>query len=129
SDDRTPLFFDTETWNAGGEAFEYIPQMGWTPAIDGTHQVWMFRMNRDQNDLDVLYGHPATGDLTTILEETTDTWIEVETGFSDLDVGQLTYLDDDAHFAWISERDGYRHLYLYENDGDFVRQLTHGEWD
>ncbi len=129
SESRVPLFFDTQTWNAGGEEFEYIPQMGWTPEIDGTPYVWMFRMNRDQNDLDVLYGNPATGDLMTVLEETEDTWIEVETGFSDLDVGQLTYLEDGEHFAWISERDGYRHLYLYKNDGDFVRQLTHGDWD
>ncbi|NBC19250.1 MAG: S9 family peptidase, partial [Bacteroidetes bacterium] len=129
SDDRTPRFFDTGTWNAGGDSLEYIPQLGWTPAIDGAHHVWLFRMNRDQNDLDVLYGDPATLKLTTVLEETSDTWIEVETGFSDLDVGQLTYLDDDQHFAWISERDGYRHLYLYENDGTLVRQLTDGAWD
>ena len=86
-------------------------------------------MDRDQNDLDVVYAHPETGATEVILQESEPTWIEVETGFSDLDVGQMTYLDDDRHFAWISERDGYRHLYLYQNDGTLVRQLTSGAWD
>ncbi len=129
SEARAPRFFDTNTWNAGGERTEYIPQMDWTPAVGGDYHVWMFRMNRDQNDLDVLYGAPASLELTTVLEEESDTWIEVETGFSDLDVGQLTYLDDGERFAWISERDGYRHLYLYERDGTLLRQMTAGEWD
>lgn len=122
-------FFDTGTWKAGGDSLEYIPQMGWTPALDGTHHVWMFRLNRDQNDLDLLYANPASGMVQTVLEETSDTWIDAETGFSDLDVGQITYLKDGKHFVWISEKDGYRHLYLHQNDGTPVRPLTQGQWE
>ncbi|MEM1044056.1 MAG: S9 family peptidase [Bacteroidota bacterium] len=122
-------FFDTDTWNEGGETTEYLSLMGWTPAIDGRHHVWMGRMNRDQNVLDLLYGDPASMALETVLTETSDTWIDVETGFSDLDTGTLTYLDDEAHFVWRSDRTGHSHLYLYRNDGTFVRQLTGGDWD
>ncbi len=123
------LFFDTDTWRTGGETHEYLPAMGWTPAIDGRHYVWMLRMNRDQNVLDLLFADPATGAVRTILQETSDTWLEVETGFSDQITGQLTFLEDGEHFIWFSERDGHRHLYLYRNDGTFVRQLTRGPWD
>ncbi|MEM6337127.1 MAG: DPP IV N-terminal domain-containing protein, partial [Bacteroidota bacterium] len=122
-------FFDTGTWKAGGDSLEYLPQMGWTPSIDGTHYVWMFRLNRDQTALDVLYGDPSTMAVDTILEERSDVWIDAETGFSDLDVGQITYLDDEDHFVWVSETDGYRHIYLYRNTGELVRQITSGEWD
>jgi dipeptidyl-peptidase-4 len=122
-------FFDTDTWNEGGEETEYLALMGWTPAVDGEHQVWMARLNRDQNDLDLLYGSPASMDARTVLEETSATYLDVETGFSDLDMGTITYLQDGEHFVWRSDRDGYSHLYLYENDGDFVRQLTSGDWD
>ncbi|MGI9176013.1 MAG: DPP IV N-terminal domain-containing protein, partial [Rhodothermales bacterium] len=122
-------FFETGTWNAGGDSLEYIPQLGWTPLIDGTHYAYLFRMNRDQNRLDLLYGDPATGEIQTVLKETSETWLDVETGFSDLDVGTITFLEDGEHFVWISERDGHRHLYLYENDGTFVRQITQGDWD
>ena len=123
--DPSPRFFDTDTWGEGGEMTEYIPQIGWTPDGD----VWMFRLNRDQNQLDVLYGDPATLGIQTVLAESSDTWLEVETGFSDLDVGALTYLRDGEHFLWISERDGYNHLYLYANDGTPVGRLTSGDWD
>ena len=123
-------FFDTDTWFEGGDETEYLAGMGWTPALaDGTSDVWMLRLNRDQNHVDLLYGDPASGSVTTILSEENDSYIEVETGFSDVATGTITYLADGDHFVWRSDRDGYGHLYLYENDGDFVRQVTTGAWD
>lgn len=123
-------FFDTDTWMEGGDETEYIAGMGWTPDLeDGRSDVWMLRLNRDQNEVDLLYGDPETGDVDTILEEQNDSYIEVETGFSDVATGTITYLGDGDHFVWRSDRDGYGHLYLYENDGDFVRQVTAGAWD
>jgi dipeptidyl-peptidase 4 len=123
-------FFDTNTWQSGGDTHEYLPQFGWTPAIDGKARVWAFRMNRDQNALDLLYGDPETMQVRTVLQERRDDgWLEVETGFTDLVGGNLTYLQDGRHFIWVSERDGYRHLYLYRNDGTLVRPLTQGRWD
>ncbi len=126
---RETKFFDTDTWREGGDETEYLPLMGWTPPVDGQPRVWIVRLNRDQNALDLLYGDPQTGDVAVVLEEREDTWIDVETGFSDLDTGKITYLGDGEHFAWISEADGYRHLYLHRNDGTLVRRLTGGDWD
>lgn len=122
-------YFPTNTWNAGGDEHEYLPQMQWTPEINGVHHVMMFRINRDQNDLDVLYGSPESGGISIVLEEHSDTWLDVETGFNDLDVGQITYLADGEHFVWISDESGYRHLYLYKNTGERLRQITQGAWD
>lgn len=127
-------FFDTDTWQEGGDETEYLALMGWTPPIalagaEPQSYVWTVRLNRDQNDLDLLYLDPETNAVTTILEEQEDTWIEVETGFSDLDMGKITYLADGEHFVWRSDRSGHSHLYLYENDGTFVRPLTAGDWD
>ncbi len=115
-------FFDTGTWHAGGDSLEYLARMGWTPSIDGTYYVWMFRMNRDQNHLELLYAHPATGEVQPILDEQEPTWIDVESN-------KLTYLQDNKHFVWISETDGYRHLYLYTNGGKLVRRITQGSWE
>jgi dipeptidyl-peptidase-4 len=123
-------FFDTDTWFEGGDETEYLAGMGWTPPLDdGRADVWMLRLNRDQNHVDLLYGDPETGDVDQILEEENDSYIEVETGFSDVETGTITYLQDGEHFVWRSSRDGYGHLYLYENDGDYVRQLTAGPFD
>ncbi|MEM9996398.1 MAG: S9 family peptidase [Bacteroidota bacterium] len=128
--DNATTFFDTDTWFEGGEETEYLALMDWTPPdADGDAQVWMVRLNRDQNDLDLLYGDPATGAITTILEEQSETWLDVETGFSDLDLAKITYLDGGERFVWRSDRDGYNHLYLYERDGTLVSQITEGDWD
>ncbi|MEL6443525.1 MAG: S9 family peptidase [Bacteroidota bacterium] len=127
--DRT-MFLDTDTWFEGGEATEYLALMDWTPPdADGASQVWMVRLNRDQNDLDLLYGDPETGALTTVLEEQSETWLDVETGFSDLDLAKITYLDGGERFVWRSDRSGFNHLYLYERDGTLLDQITDGDWD
>src|SRR5690606_18269330 len=41
----TPTFFDTDTWFEGADTTEYIPQIGWTPTLDGKSYVWMIRLN------------------------------------------------------------------------------------
>lgn len=122
TDTQAVSYFDTDTWNEGGDEHEYIPRLGWTPELDGTYYVWMFRLDRDQNDLDLLYGNPATTEVRTVLQEHEETWIDVESN-------KIAYLDDGEHFLWRSEASGYDHVYLYENEGDLVRQLTLGEWD
>ncbi len=123
-------FFDTDTWMEGGDETEYIASMGWTPAMaDGSSDVWMLRLNRDQNKGDLLYCDPATGGVRIILHEEEDSYLEVETGFSDLSTGTITYLRDGEHFVWRSDRSGYSHLYLYENDGTFIERVTGGHWD
>ena len=127
-------FFDTDTWfenpdAATEEVPEYLASMGWTPLIDGQHHVWTIRLDRDQNDLDLLYLDPAAMTVERILEEDTDTYHEVETGFSDVEMGTVTFLEDDEHFIFRSDRDGYAHLYLYQNDGTLVQQVTRGQYD
>ena len=115
-------YFDTNTWNEGGTRHEYLPRMGWTPTVDGRPRVWMFRMNRDQNRLDLLYGDPKTGRVETVLEEENDTYIEVEDE-------TLSFLNDGEHFVFLSERSGYNHAYLYRTDGTELGPITGGEWE
>lgn len=122
-------FFETGTWFAGSDSLEYIPSLGWAPDVGGKTFVWFFRLNRDQNRVEVVYGDPSDMSTHVVLREENDTWIDVETSFGDLAGGTITFLDDDRHFVWLSERDDFRHLYLYRNDGTFVRRLTEGHWN
>ncbi len=80
------------------------------------------RLNRHQNKLDVLYVNPYTGDSRPILTEKNDRF--VDENFLDA----FTYLDDGS-FVVSSERDGWSHLYLYDNLGFEVAQLTKGKFD
>ena len=111
-------FIDTDTWNEGGDEHEYIARMGWMPTPDG-HRPWMFRLNRDQNNLDFI----AYDDSVNVLKnEQEPTWISVNDA-------KITFLDDGEHFVWQSETSGYNHLYLHKNNGDEVMPITSGEWD
>ncbi len=121
-------FFETGTWK-DGDQYEYIAGLGWTSDAKESSKVWMIRLNRDQNDVDLIFGDPQNMESKVILNEKSNTWIDVETGFSDLDTGKVNFLADGENFVWISEKDGYRHLYLHDYTGREIRQLTQGEWD
>lgn len=63
-----------------------------------------------------------TGQLVkTLFEEKNEQYVEPE--------DDLIFLNENPNqFIWISERDGYRHIYLYNTDGELISQLTKGEW-
>ena len=69
--------------------------------------------------------HPATGATRVILTETHKpvvmNWWEFPGG-----TRLFTRLKDSDRFIWMSERDGWRHLYLYDLDGTLIRRLTEG---
>ena len=106
------LWLDT-----GPDTDIYIAQMQWTP--DG--ELLIQRIPRLQNRLDLLRADPLTGAITILLTETDAAWVDAP--------GELTFAGEDGAFVWPSDRDGWRHLYLVDRDGQILRQLTRGAWD
>lgn len=98
----------------------YVPRIKWTP---DSKDLVLFRLNRFQNELNILYANPNTGDSRTIMTEKNRRYIDE--GFLD----QFRFLDDQRHFVVLSERNGWSHLYLYRNNGFIVGPLTSGEFD
>jgi dipeptidyl-peptidase-4 len=74
-----------------------------------------------QNRLDLVAADIATGASRRLLRESSPHWVNVS--------DDLRFLAARNQFLWSSERDGFRHLYLYALDGTLVRQLTRGEWE
>lgn len=103
----------------GDDTKVYIPRLKWTP--DANNLVVM-RLNRHQNNLDVLYANPYTGDARVTFTEKDQQYIEED--FLDA----FTYLDD-GRFVIISERDGWSQLYLYDKGGFEIKKITDGEFD
>jgi len=95
---------------------DYLPRAGWWP--EGS-KVWYMALNRDQNRLELRTVEPATAASRAILSEEDRAWVNVAGG---------PFFVDAERFIWASERDGFRHLYLYRGDGMLVRQLTQGAW-
>lgn len=95
----------------------YLARVNWFP--DST-ALAVQRQSRDQKTLTLLRAEAATGKTKTLLEETSDKWVELH--------DELTFVTDRGAFLWASDRTGYRHLYLYDAEGRLTRPVTSGEW-
>ncbi|MCU0390706.1 MAG: S9 family peptidase, partial [Thermoflexibacter sp.] len=104
----------------GSEKDIYIPRIKWT---NDSNVLAVLRMNRLQNKLEILHANASTGASQAILTEESPQYLEAD--FFD----DVTYLKDGKHFIYTSEKDGYKHLYLYDMTGKIVRQITTGNWE
>ena len=99
-------------------AAEYFPRMFWT---NNSNSLVVFKMNRHQNELELLLTDANTGKTSTLLKETNKYYIDIH--------DNLTFLEDGEHFIWTSEQDGFNHIYLYDMKGQMKKQLTKGDFD
>ncbi|MDH3735099.1 MAG: DPP IV N-terminal domain-containing protein, partial [Gemmatimonadota bacterium] len=102
----------------------YLSILDWTS--DGS-ELLFYRMNRAFNRLDLMAADPLTGASRVILTETQPTFIKginQNPGWSSL----ARLLSDGERLLWISERDGWDHIYLYDLRGAMIRRLTRGAW-
>ena len=97
---------------------EYFPRLFWTNSSD---ELVVLKLNRHQNELELLMTDTKTGKTSTLLKEKNKYYIRVH--------DDLTFLKDGKHFLWTSEMDGYNHIYLYEMNGQMKTQLTKGAYD
>ncbi|MDA1268632.1 MAG: S9 family peptidase [Bacteroidetes bacterium] len=106
--------------NAGLETDQYLPRLYWT---QDPNQLAFIRLNRLQNQLDLLQANASTGESKLVLSETSATYVDLNYN------NDLHYLSDGKSFIRTSEKDGYKHIYHHQLDGSFIRQLTAGPWE
>jgi dipeptidyl-peptidase-4 len=108
------LWVDTSKY---GATDHLIVNVDWT--LDSREVVFQVQ-NREQTWLDLNLGSAAKGATSTILRETSPAWVS--------ELGSPRWLKDGT-FLWLSERDGWQHLYRYRRDGTLVGRVTSGEWE
>ncbi|TXE07273.1 S9 family peptidase [Seonamhaeicola algicola] len=95
----------------------YIPRLQWT---NNANMLSFQILNRKQNNLYVMRFNTETNTTHVLLNETDKAYVDV--------TDNLTFLDDNS-FIWTSEKDGYNHIYHYDNNGKLINQVTKGNWD
>lgn len=95
----------------------YIPRIKFTNNPD---LLTVQTINRKQNHLKVYAINLKTNDSKIIIDERSETYVDIK---NDLNFSK------DNNFLWLSERDGFNHIYLYSINGELINQLTRGEWD
>lgn len=93
-----------------------LARVHWTP---DSSAIVVHRLNRVQDHLDLLRIDAQAGAVRVLLSESDPKWINL---------GDFRFLED-GRFLLSSERDGFRHLYLYSADGKDSKRLTQGPWE
>ena len=104
---------------AGDPTDRYFTNITWSP---DSKTVYMFELNRDQNDCRLVSYNAETGDrLQELYRETNEKYVEP--------LHPIQFLPwDNTKFIMQSQKDGYSHVYLYNIKGELLKQLTKGAW-
>ena len=102
----------------GKEKDIYVPRIKWTYS---SNELAIERLNRKQNKMELLFANASTGRTRLIHIDMDPCWIDV--------TNDLYFLKNKEQFIWTSEKSGFRHIYLYGNNGELIKQLTAGDWE
>jgi dipeptidyl-peptidase 4 len=114
------LSTNTTVYMKTGEPKEqYLTAITWSP---DEKYVFMGLLNREQNHLKMNMYDALSGEyLKTLFEEKSEKYVEP--------LNPLHFLPgSNTDFLWLSQQDGYMHLYHYNTSGKLIKQLTKGEW-
>ena len=111
----------------------YIPDIVWQV---NSSNLFFATLNRKQNDWNLYKYDFDLNNGTLILNDKNDTWIDRDPitipgsiGSYSAKGGFSIAIMEDGEIIWLSERDGYRHIYRNRPDGKFFNQITRGDWE
>ncbi|WP_431210679.1 DPP IV N-terminal domain-containing protein [Puia sp. P3] len=109
----------------GDSRQHYIPRMEWA---DNSSELVVEQLNRKQNEAKVFICNVSSGDARPIYQEADGAWIDVKARWSD-DIAGWEWINGGKDFLWVSEKDGWRHIYRISRDGKKEVLLTKGNYD
>lgn len=109
---------------AGAGPSQQLRSFGWTAA---GKEFFFGRVSDWYQKLELLALDPGTRSVRVVITETSNTFLSAPIAYQGWQT-MLTWLEDRQRFLWTSERDSWRHLYLYRTDGTLVRRLSRGHW-
>lgn len=109
---------DTKTLKVPVDGDSYIPRITFTKNED---QLAVMTLNRQQNIFNMYFVNPKSGVSRLILRDENKCYVDSEW------LTSIHFLKDG--FTYVSEQDGYAHIYLYSPTGVMQRQVTKGNWD
>ena len=114
------LYLDTRRDESVAERENYLTNLSWDP---NEEYLYIAKINREQNHMWLERYDVADGEFDTVLfEEQNSRYVEP--------CDPLIFVPGHPdQFLWFSLRDGYKHLYLYNTDGELIKQVTTGKYE
>ena len=110
----------------GDPQAHYLPRMEWA---DNSDELVVQQLNRQQNESKLFYCSAKTGTATNFYTEDDHAWIDIKSVWNDDDPTGWDWLDGGKKFLWVSEKDGWRHIFLVSRDGRKETLVTKGAFD
>jgi len=112
-------------WLDTGEQGDfYIPRIYWTSERD---TIAVMTLNRRQNELKLFFFDVNTGGRRLVMTESSKTWLDVYDFYARV-TDMISFPKGSREFFWISDRDGWQHVYRYSYSGKLINQMTRGTW-
>ena len=113
-----PVYFPLKS-DSPTDSVCFFTNIAWSP---DSKTIYLFELNRDQNDCRLVSYDAETGKFEYMLNrETSPKYVEP--------MHPIEFLPwDKSKFIMQSQKDGYNHLYLFNEKGECIKQLTSGEW-
>jgi dipeptidyl-peptidase-4 len=103
----------------------YLPRMEWSGQAD---ELVVQQLNRKQNESTLMYINTVTGAAKPFYTEKDDAWIDIKSRWENDPVG-WDWINGGKEFLWVSEKDGWRHVYRVSRDGKKETLITSGNFD
>ena len=99
----------------------YLPRMEWA----GPDELVVQQLNRKQQESKLIYCDVSNGKSQTIWAENSSAWVDLNAS----EPGGWNWINKGNDFIWVSEKDGWRHIYKISRDGKAETLLTRGDYD
>jgi len=115
------------TWmNVPGSSVQhYIPRMEWA----NNQQLIIQQLDRKQQQSKIMLLSISTGAASNIYQESDAAWIDIKSRWNNDNPIGWEWVNNGKDFLWISEKDGWRHIYLISHEGKKETLLTKGNYD
>ena len=114
------LYLDTRRDESIAERENYLTNLAWDP---NEEYLYIAKINRDQNHMWLERYDVSDGEFDTVLFE------ETNARYTEPCDPMIFVPNHPDQFLWFSLRDGYKHLYLYNTDGQLLKQVTSGKYE
>ena len=108
----------TRTMQVPMDADGYIPRIQFSNTKD---RLMVLTLNRHQDRLDFYAVNARSTQAQLVLRETEKKYVD-QSAYDAIDLSK-------EKFVLLSDSDGHRHLYLYNSNGQLLKQLTSGDYD
>ncbi|MDX1284874.1 MAG: DPP IV N-terminal domain-containing protein, partial [Draconibacterium sp.] len=89
--------------------------------FENNEELYFSRFRRGYKTIDLFKANATNGSVQNLVADSTQTMVEYQTI-------NCKWLKDNSEFFWTSERDGWNHIYRYNNEGKLLNQVTKGEY-